>query len=353
MTDSHESLSNRRPEGFTPLGPDGENAVSPFFLLVFASWLVWIPAGARMAGKLPFYFPTEIAWLGIFSPLVLGTYFVYRCGGREGLRVHFGRFVQWRFKPRFWLFAMLAMPLIATLTAVLYSTLVDPILADGWTRLMDGTVMEAGMERYRSTAYESTGFFSSINAWMASSGAAFLVGSLLLGFVDGGISEEPGWRGFAYPVLQDRWGALPAALAIGAVWAGWHLGPRQWAILFGEGGDAFMAFLPGYALTYILGVTPLAIIFAWLYENTGGSLLAVFMVHNSFNQTSTTVGSMFPGAPIILGVIVFLWVMVAYILATRDWRAFGRTRKEAREAPATDPRRSSTRPPPAATYGGP
>jgi hypothetical protein len=110
------------------------------------------------------------------------------------------------------------------------------------------------------------------------------------------------------------------------VWAGWHLGPRQWAILFGDGTGAFFAFLPGYAATYVLGVTPLAIIFAWLYENTGGSLLAVFLVHNSFNQTSTTVRFMFPGAPVILGVIAFLWIMVIVILITRDWRAFGRAR---------------------------
>jgi membrane protease YdiL (CAAX protease family) len=267
-------------------------------------------------------------------PIIFGTYFIYRYGGAVGLRLHFARFIKWRFKPAYWLFAVLAMPLVATTTTVVYSYAVDPIIASGWARLMDGSVMSASLERYNDNAYESIGFFTTINSWMATSAAAFIVGSLLLGFVDGGISEEPGWRGFAYPILQDRWGALPAALLIGLVWAGWHLGPRQWAILFGQGGDAFLAFLPGYAATYILGVTPLAIIFAWLYENTGGSLLAVFMVHNSFNQTSTTFGFMFPDAPIMLGVIAFLWLMVIFILVTCDWRAFGRART--RRTPPTE-----------------
>jgi len=315
--------------------------VLPFFLLVFGSWLVWIPAGARMAGKLPFFFPTEIAWLGIFTPFLLGTWFVYRYGGAPALRRHFGRFVQWRFKGRFWLFAVFAMPLTAAFTAALYSIAVEPILADGWARVLDGSVMAAGMERYQSSNYESTGFFTAVDAWIGSGVVAFVIGSLILGFVDGGISEEPGWRGFAYPVLQDRWGSLPAALLIGLVWAAWHLGPRQWAILFGQGTDAFLAFLPGYAMTYILGVTPLAIIFAWLYENTGGSLLAVFMVHNSFNQTSVTIGSMFPDAPIILGVIAFLWIMVVYILMTRDRKAFAQ------------PRRAGGPPPPRRAPGAP
>lgn len=324
-----EGLANTNssfPTGFTPLGPGKAFSVFPFFALVFVSWLVWIPAGARMAGKLPFYFPTEIPWLGVFTPFFFGTYFIYRYGGKEGLRLHFARFIKWRFKPIYWLFAVLAMPLVATATAVIYSFVFDPILAEGWARLMDGSVMSASLERYNDSTYESTGFFTAINAWMATSAAAFIVGSLLLGFVDGGISEEPGWRGFAYPILQDRWGALPAALVIGLVWAGWHLGPRQWEILFGQGTGAFLSFLPGYAATYILGVAPLAIIFAWLYENTGGSLLAVFLVHNSFNQTSLTFGFMFPEAPVILGVIAFLWILVIVILFTRDWRAFGRAR---------------------------
>jgi len=311
------------PEGFTELGPGREYRTLPFFLLVFGSWLVWIPAGARMAGKLPFYFPTEVAWLGVFAPMILGTWFTYRYGGARALRIHLWRFVQWRFEGRFWFFAVFAMPLVATLTAVLYSVAVEPILAEGWSRLLDGSVMEAALERYRGTNYESIGFFSTLNTWMGSGALAFVVGSLLLGFVDGGISEEPGWRGFAYPILRDRWGSLPAALLIGIVWAAWHLGPHQWAILFGEGKEAFFAFLPGYAATYILATTPLAIIFAWLYEKTSGSLLALFLVHNSFNQTSLTFGFMFPDAPVILGVVAFLWVMVVVILVKQGWRAFG------------------------------
>jgi membrane protease YdiL (CAAX protease family) len=317
------SQGNLMPEGFSSLGPGRKFPVLPFFVLVFSSWVVWIPAGARMAGKLPFYFPTEIAWLGIFSPMIFGTYFIYRFGGKPGLKLHFARFVKWRFAPRMWAFALLAMPLTGLMTALAYSLTFEPIMADGWSRLYNGDLMRNALIRYNENAYESIGLISSINAWMGMSALTFAIGWITLGFIDGGISEEPGWRGFAYPILQDRWGALPAALLVGLVWAAWHLGPRQWAILFGQGADAFVAFLPGYAAMYVIGVTPLAVIFAWLYQNTKGSLLAVFILHNSFNQTSLAVSSLFPRTPVMLGIVAFLWLMVAYILFTRGWRSFG------------------------------
>lgn len=322
------------PKGFSDLGPGKSFSVLPFFALVFVSWAVWIPAGARMAGKLPFYFPTEIAWLGIFTPLILGSYFIYRYAGSQGLKLHFARFAKWRFAPAHWLFAIFAMPLVALVTASTYSLAIEPILSDGWSRLLDGELMRFSLKRFDENAYESIGIFSSLNAWMATGAMAFAFGSLTLGFIDGGISEEPGWRGFAYPILQDRWGALPAALLIGLVWAAWHLGPRQWAILFGQGTDAFLAFLPGYAMLYLVGVTPLAIIFAWLYENSRGSLLAVFVFHNSFNHTSLAVSTLFPKAPVMLGIIVVLWLMVAFILYNRGWRCFGRLNLSVAAEPA-------------------
>ncbi len=44
--------------------------------------------------------------------------------------------------------------------------------------------------------------------------------STLLG---GPVPEEPGWRGFALPRLQERYGPVPATLILALLWAGWHL----------------------------------------------------------------------------------------------------------------------------------
>ncbi|WP_420028571.1 CPBP family intramembrane glutamic endopeptidase [Halorussus lipolyticus] len=39
----------------------------------------------------------------------------------------------------------------------------------------------------------------------------------------GGGNEEPGWRGFALPKLQERYAPVPATLILGVVWAFCHL----------------------------------------------------------------------------------------------------------------------------------
>ncbi len=78
-----------------------------------------------------------------------------------------------------------------------------------------------------------------------------------------------------------------------------------------------------------LGVLPLAIIFAWLYDATGGSLLVCFLVHASFNMTSMVANAMWDG-PVILGVIALLWLTVIAILLARGWRQFaGEVKDEA------------------------
>jgi membrane protease YdiL (CAAX protease family) len=43
--------------------------------------------------------------------------------------------------------------------------------------------------------------------------------STLLG---GPLPEEPGWRGFALPRLQERYGPVRATLMLAPLWAGWH-----------------------------------------------------------------------------------------------------------------------------------
>jgi uncharacterized protein len=41
--------------------------------------------------------------------------------------------------------------------------------------------------------------------------------------IGGPANEEPGWRGFALPRLQERYGPVRSTLILGPLWAGWHL----------------------------------------------------------------------------------------------------------------------------------
>lgn len=75
-----------------------------------------------------------------------------------------------------------------------------------------------------------------------------------------GALEEPGWRGFALPRLQQRYTPMKATLVLGVVWGLWHLplGVANTIVPF------FLAFF-----------------YTWLYNRTGSVLLAI-LLHASF-----------------------------------------------------------------------
>lgn len=48
------------------------------------------------------------------------------------------------------------------------------------------------------------------------------IGSIVPNMLIRGGLEEIGWRGFALPRLQVKYGALTASLLLGVIWIGWH-----------------------------------------------------------------------------------------------------------------------------------
>ena len=94
--------------------------------------------------------------------------------------------------------------------------------------------------------------------------------------VSGGLNEEPGWRGFAQPYLNDRYSALTASLIVGVVWAGWHL-PYFFIPITPHSGFTLVNQV-GWGLSILL----LSILLAWAYNNTG-SVLVVMVLHAMVN----------------------------------------------------------------------
>lgn len=89
------------------------------------------------------------------------------------------------------------------------------------------------------------------------------------------IGEEVGWRGFALPYLLRRWPAFWSSLALGVIWAVWHL-PNF--------------FLPGYPhqglpfTAFVLMIVSYSVLFTWLYARTQGSLLVAVVFHAALNM---------------------------------------------------------------------
>jgi CAAX protease family protein len=102
--------------------------------------------------------------------------------------------------------------------------------------------------------------------------SAFLIGALIAG----SFGEEVGWRGVGQTRLQQRFGAFWAAVIVGVVWSLWHLWPAV-----APGGLGTMNWSDAY-LTFAR-LIPMSIIYAWLYNSTGGSLLIVMLAHAGHN----------------------------------------------------------------------
>ncbi len=88
------------------------------------------------------------------------------------------------------------------------------------------------------------------------------------------LGEELGWRGFLYPRLMPRFGAVGAAVAIGLVWGLWHL-PADFVGLKASGPWFWLAFLVNGP--YVL--TGHALVMAWLWRQTGGNLVSMVLYH--------------------------------------------------------------------------
>jgi len=114
------------------------------------------------------------------------------------------------------------------------------------------------------------------------------------------LGEEVGWRGFALPRLQTRYSPLVASIIIGFFWALWHL--PWWRAELGSFTSKYWLFVSGttFASSFIL---------TWLYNRTGGSILAVGLMHVSSNLSVKLVR--FTWIWLLLMMLVALIVIVA------------------------------------------
>jgi uncharacterized protein len=104
-----------------------------------------------------------------------------------------------------------------------------------------------------------------------------LVPALISGLL-AGLLEEFGWSGLAFPALQARFGLLRAGAAVGVIIAVWHL---PFFLLPGttQSTSSFAMFL--------VILVAARIVFGWVYNGSGGSVLLAILLHasgNAWNQ---------------------------------------------------------------------
>lgn len=88
--------------------------------------------------------------------------------------------------------------------------------------------------------------------------------------------EEIGWRGYALPRLQTRYHPILASVILGILWGLWHL-PWFWI----EGSVHQRMSVP----FFVLASVGYSVLYTWIYNGTGGSLLLICMLHAANNTT--------------------------------------------------------------------
>ena len=122
-------------------------------------------------------------------------------------------------------------------------------------------------------------------AMAAAAGGPTVIYPLVPAIISGllaGLLEEFGWTGFAFPALQARFGFAGAGAAVGVIVAVWHL-------------PFFL--LPGTTqntssfVTFLLILIAARIVFGYLYNVSGGSILLAILLHAFANTWSETLGT--------------------------------------------------------------
>jgi uncharacterized protein len=97
------------------------------------------------------------------------------------------------------------------------------------------------------------------------------------------VGEEPGWRGYALPHLQEKYGPVVGSFILGTLHAGWHL-PVFFLPALGLGKRS-----PGFVAMWLPSVWGTTLVWTWIFNRTKGSILMAILLHSAFDAANTFV----------------------------------------------------------------
>jgi uncharacterized protein len=270
-----------------------DRPVLPFFAVAFVwSWALWWTAAATGRS-----FTEPVGFMlymtGGLGPL-LGAVWVVHRGGPAYRRAFLRRVWDPRgIRARWWL----ALVAVTTLPAALGAAL-------------------AGVVGVAATVPDY------------SFGLALGAGMLALA---AGLVEEPGWRGVAADAWQERTQPVWAALGIGALWSLWHLplSAVEGSYLHGLGFGTVR-----FWLTHLM-LVQLGVLYVWLTNGSGGSVLMAILAHAGFNMAVGLRPHSTTGDAITF--LVLAAATVAVVVATKGRLCFAAATPEPETTVGGDP----------------
>ncbi len=255
------------------------NPLTAFFTLAYAiSWLFW-GANIALGGS-----AQALITVGAFGPFLAALLVTAASEGRGGVRAFLRRLLRWR--SRWWLYAL---------------ALGGPALLALGAALLD---MAAGgpVPNFARQVPEGYPLYVAI---------PLLVPIFLFGLLFGGpLGEEPGWRGFALPILLARLHPVVASAILGVVWGLWHAplfliaGTTQARIPFGS---------------FVLWTIGLSYLFARLHALSGGGVTLAITFHAAINLSAALLvlpTADFPAVRPFIFHLALVWLACIALAAT-------------------------------------
>jgi uncharacterized protein len=233
---------------------------------------------------LPFDLPLYGVLGGILGVGLAAFVVTAATDGRAGVEDLLRRSLRWRVPARWYLIALLGVPVTAALIAIaIYGTEAVESPPGGWPRAL---------------------------------GAVLVVFVLQLALFQ--LAEEIGWTGFLQDRWQDRYSPLKLSAMVAFPWAVWHL--PDFFVDEGLGIEQLVS-APFFLAFEFISLFFARVLIVWLYDRTGRSVLLVAIFHASFDASISELSfDVIPGSNvarflILSGVIVM--AATAVIVATR------------------------------------
>lgn len=216
-----------------------------FVLAITFSWSVYIPLVFQRQGWTNTNLPYSLHYLASFGPMLAAILMTAIGSGKAGLSELWSRIIRWRVPWPYAAFAILSPIVLFSIAAVIIR-----VLQGAWPDMR--LLGQANYMPYLGWAV------------------------LPLWLITFGFGEEIGWRGFALPRMQKTMSVSKATFLLGLMWALWHVP----SFFYHETYVSMRWFIfPGF----IFGVLCGAVIFTWLYNGSGGSVLMVAIWHALFD----------------------------------------------------------------------
>lgn len=224
------------------------HAVLTYFLVTFViSWsgvlivsgFTGIPASSEQFNKL-----LPVAMLPfLLGPSITSIFLTGFLDGKAGLRELMSRLLIWRVNFKWYMIAILTLPIFTIIILALLSLYSDAFLP---------------------------------NILTTDNKVNLILSGIVYGIIGGGLLEELGWTGFAVPRLRTRYSIFCTGFIVGILWGAWHFLPVFWGCGNSTGELVIAKFLPGFFFHYA-GLIPFRILMVWVYDHTRSILFPLLM----------------------------------------------------------------------------